>query len=190
MEPLGVYTRCRVQSDQILHLRAQNDNDRSAQLVLFDISIPEHRIFGGLGVCAEPSARLAPTPALSVARSPLHRFDDSTVRVAPTQVADQRLFDFVFGRIDVGFEQRRRAHHEAGRAVAALPAVFGQERGLERVQVAYDPEAFDRAHCPRADLKRQHRACVHGIAVEQNRARTADSMLTAHVGPRSTDLVA
>ena len=78
MEPLGVYTRCRVQSDQILHLRAQNDNDRSAQLVLFDISIPEHRIFGGLGVCA-PSPPLAwrlRRPYLSLAA----RFTDSMIR--------------------------------------------------------------------------------------------------------------
>ena len=90
----------------------------------------------------------------------------------------------------VGVEQRLRAHHEAGRAEAALAAVHGQERGLDGVEVVDAAEALDGLDGAVAHLQREELAGVDGSAVEQDGAGAALAAVAAALGAGEVELVA
>src|SRR5438093_2874852 len=103
----------------------------------------------------------------------LDGLDDVHVAGTPAEVAFESPPDLVFGRVRVLREQIRGGHDEARRAVAALQAVLVPERLLDRVQLAILGHALDRLQVLALRLDGEHRAALHGFAVDEDRARAA-----------------
>src|SRR4051794_38158472 len=78
--------------------------------------------------CAVMIQRAPVSAARSTARTTL------TMRAATAQIAIERRSDFHLGRAGDLTEQSRGGHHDPARAVAALRDLFGDERGLERME--------------------------------------------------------
>src|SRR5712691_4501988 len=112
----------------------------------------------------------------------LHRLDDVHVARAATEVALETLPDLVIGRVRVLREEVGRGHDEAGGAVAALQAVLVPERLLQRVELAVLGHALDRGEVPALGLDGEHRAALHRLAVDEDRAGAALAGVTSDVG--------
>ena len=80
-------------------------------------------------------------------------------------------------------EERRRGHHHARGAEAALQAVVGLERRLDHAERAVGVgHALDRAHLGAVDVERQHVAGLHRDAVDVHDAGAALRGVAADVG--------
>src|ERR1700757_119210 len=108
--------------------------------------------------------------------------DDVVVAGAPAQVAFQAGPDLLLGGVRVLLEKRHDGHTHARRAEAALQAVLGVERALHRVHLAVRGQALQRGDLVPAGLGGEHRAGLHGLAVEQHCAGPAGSGVAADVG--------
>src|SRR3954454_1634853 len=97
-----------------------------------------------------------------------HGLDDVVVARAAAEVAGERLADLLLARVRVLGQQVRPRHDHPRRAVAALEPVVLPERLLERVQAALGAEAFDGGDLRPVGLHREHRAALHGVAVEMD----------------------
>ena len=108
-----------------------------------------------------------------------HRLHDVVVAGAAAEVALEAEPHVVLGRVRDLLEQRHRRHHHARGAVAALQPVVLVERGLHRVPLVAVGEALDRRDRRAVGLRREHRARLHRLAVDQHRARAAARRVAA-----------
>lgn len=115
---------------------------------------------------------------------------DTKVGAAPANIAAHRIVDVLVRRLGVGFEQANRRHDLSGLAVAALGHAQLDPGALHRT--AYGV-CFLVLNCryllalQRRD-GRDARAC--GLAVNMNRAGTAQSHAAAKLGAGHTQLIA
>src|SRR3954447_25661795 len=146
------------------------------------------------------STRLTGAPRTSVTTSLLLRRDggggpfahdasgladrehDVVVARAAADVALDGVPDLVVGRVVVAGQQVRGRHDHPRRAEPALQAVLLPERVLERVELALRAgHALDRRDARPVGLDREHRAALHGVAVDVDRAGPALAGLAADV---------
>ena len=64
------------------------------------------------------------------------------------------------------------------------------ERRLHGVELAVGREPLDRRHLAAGGLQREHRAALHGAAVDEHRAGAALARVAADVRPRQAEPVA
>ena len=95
---------------------------------------------------------------------------------ATTEVADQCVADFVFGRFAVCPDELGHIHQYAGTAKAALQSMMVVERLLQRVQLSIDGKPFDRRNRTTVGLHGKHQAGLHRLTVEVDGAGTAYSL--------------
>src|SRR5881227_4387785 len=98
----------------------------------------------------------------------------------------------LLGGVGIAFEEVGRGHDHPGRAVAALEPVVLPERLLQRVQRAVPAlrHSLDRLDVAAVRLRRQHRAALHRLAVQEHRAGAAVRGVTADVGAGQAKVVA
>ena len=109
-----------------------------------------------------------------IGRGCLHRADDVLIAGAPAQVALEAVANLLGRRIRVGAQDLVRGEHHARRAEAALQAVLGPERVLQRGELAVGaPDPSIVVTLGAVGLHREARARLHGDAIEQHRARAA-----------------
>ncbi len=118
-----------------------------------------------------------------------HRLDDGLIARAPAEVPAERVADRLDGGVGVAREQVSGGEDDSRRAEAALQAVVLDERALDRVQPAVGRESLDRGDRGAGRLQREHRAALHGAAVEENRARSALARVAADVCARQPEPV-
>src|ERR1700730_17517735 len=119
--------------------------------------------------------------ALLTSRSRDLAYGRDNVRIcpAPAEIAAHEFADL---RVGVGmsfFEKSDRRHDLPGRAVAALKGVMTDERLLDRMQRPVPCKSFDRGHLTAVALSGQRQTRQNPLAVRQNRARTARSLIAA-----------
>ena len=100
------------------------------------------------------------------------------------------LADLRLGGGRVRPEKVERRHEHARRAEPTLETVVLTERLLERVELTVLREALDRQDLRAVGLDREHDAGPRGLAIDQNRARAADSVLAADVRTREAEVLA
>src|SRR5215213_6542556 len=129
-------------------------------------------------------------------RSRLHRSrrfadrrDDVLVAGASTVVALQRVADLAVGGIRVAGEEVGRDHDHSRGAEAALEAVLLPERVLEWMEAAVRSHPLDRGHATAVGLNGQHRATLHGLAVDVDGARSTLARVAADVRSREVELL-
>jgi hypothetical protein len=101
------------------------------------------------------------------------RLHDVLVAGAAAEVALQREPDVCVRRARMLVEVALRRHDHPRRAVAALQTVVAAERFLERMERVPVREALDRGDLATVGLRREERAGLHRLAVEEHRARAA-----------------
>src|SRR6476619_7915947 len=102
---------------------------------------------------------------------PLHRTHDRGVAGAPADLAGDGLADLVLGRVGIAVEQRASGDHHAGRAEPALQSVTLHEPLLDGVEPAVNFETLDCADAVTGRHSSEHRAGMHGFAVELDDTR-------------------
>src|SRR5712691_2740028 len=123
-------------------------------------------------------------------RRMLHGLDDVHVAGAPAEVAGDAAANVIVGRRLVLSEERIAGHEHPRRAVAALQPVLGHEAFLERVEPAVLLEAFHRHDLFAPGLDREHRARLHGSAIEDDGAGSAVRRVAADVSAGEPEDVA
>ena len=78
-------------------------------------------------------------------------------------------------------QQVMAAHDHAGRAEAALQAVFLPKALLDSVQPVATSQTFDRSDFVTLSLDSKHSAGFHSTAVHENRAGTTERSLTSYM---------
>ena len=78
----------------------------------------------------------------------------------------------------------------AGRAVAALAGVAGDERLLQVADLAGVGDALDGLDLGAVERGRQHQAAAHDLAVDAHRAGPADAVLAAGVRAHQAEVEA
>ena len=94
----------------------------------------------------------------------------------------ETVADLGVGGLGILREQVARGEDHARRAEAALQPVLLPERVLQRMELAVLREALDRRDLRAVGLDREDRAGLHGLAVEEHRARAALAGVAADVG--------
>src|SRR5262245_13022676 len=101
--------------------------------------------------------------------------DDVLVAGAAAEVALEPAPDLGIGQaVTVRAEQLDGAHDHPRRAETALERVPLPERLLQRMQLAVVGKPFDRRHLGAVRLNGEHGAGLHCVAVEVDRAGTAN----------------
>src|SRR5690349_742971 len=100
---------------------------------------------------------------------------DAHERAAAADVAVESFFHLLGRRLRMLFDQRDRRHHEARRAEPAHQRVTIAKRLLHRMELRAVGEAVDRPNLSALDFNSERRARVRGLAVDDHRARAADS---------------
>jgi hypothetical protein len=109
---------------------------------------------------------------------------------AAAEVALEAESDLVLGGIGDLVEQRHRGHDHAGGAVPALEAVVLLECLLHRVHRVPIGEALDGGDRQAIGLDREHRARLHRLTVDVDRAGAARRGVAADVGAREAEVLA
>src|ERR1051325_646050 len=142
---------------------------------------------------AEPKMRDAmarPPSGLHAGGGFTHRRDDVLVAGAAAERPFQAVAHFRLARICVALQQVARGHDHARRAEAALQAVLVPESLLHDVQLAVAGETFDRGDRGAVRLHGEHRARLHRLPVEEDRADAALAGVAADVRAGEAELVA
>src|SRR5438552_12852930 len=142
-----------------------------------------------------PNNRSAATVAMTstsllrghVLGRPLDRLHDVVVTRAPAQVALELVADQLLGRLGVALEHLVDGHDHARRAETALEPVLLPEPLLDRVQLAVLRETLDGQDGRTVGLDREHRARLHRLAAEEDRARAALARVATDVCPGEPD---
>ena len=100
---------------------------------------------------------------------------------AATQVAGDRVTDFVVSWIVVLLQEGVSGHQHAGRAVAALEAVLLEESVLQWMQFAVLFESFDGQDRASIGLDSECRARLDRFSIEHDCTRAAVTRITADV---------
>src|SRR5882757_180113 len=121
-----------------------------------------------------------PPPRYVHLAKPLRRqldcLDDLAVAGTATDVAGDCFYDILSRRTIVPFEKRVRRQDHPGRTKSALKPVGFAECILHDAELARrDRDPLDRRDGVPICLHREHQTGAHRLAVEQNRARTADA---------------
>ena len=95
------------------------------------------------------------------------------MRAAAAKISGAGVFDFVGGRVRIFFQQRRHAHDETRRAIAALQRVLFQKRLLHLRQFAIFRQSFDRRDFAALRLDGEFLAGINRQVVHQHRAGAA-----------------
>src|SRR5215212_6240241 len=118
------------------------------------------------------------------------RGDDVVVARAAADVAFDRVADLVVRWIGVAGEEVGRGHDHSRSAEAALEAVLLPEGLLERVERAVARlHPLDRRQPGAVGLDGEHRAALHRLAVEVDRARAALAGVAADVRSRQLEIL-
>src|SRR6185369_1664867 len=110
-----------------------------------------------------------------------HRVDDGVIAGAAAVVAGEVLADLLPRRRGVLSEKLRSGEQHAGRAVAALGGVAGDEGLLQLADLACVGHALDGLHLGAVQRRRQHQAAAHNRPVDAHRAGPAEAVLAAGV---------
>src|SRR5262245_7021211 len=100
------------------------------------------------------------------------------------------MADVSFGWIRVPPEESNARHHHPRRAVAALQSVFLPETFLNRMKFAVLFEPFDSTDFATVRLHGEDGAGLHGLAIDQDRARAAVRRVATNVRAGEPKLVA
>jgi hypothetical protein len=100
---------------------------------------------------------------------------------APAEIALEALAYLLLRRTGVLLEEARRRHDHPGRAVPALEGVMLVKRLLDRMQGSVRREPLDRRDLSVLRLDGEHRAGLHGLAVDEDRAGAAGGGVAADV---------
>jgi len=100
---------------------------------------------------------------------------------AATQVAGDRVTDFIVGRVVVRAQKGETRHQHSGRAIAALQTVFLKESILQWMQLAVLFESFHRRDRAPIRLNSERRTRLERPSVHYNRARATVTRVTADV---------
>ena len=137
-----------------------------------------------------PAGAAAPS-RIAHGRGRADRGHDVLVAGTAADVALDRVADLVVGRVAVAGEQVGRGHDHARRAEAALQAVLLPEGGLERVElVRAGGHALDGGDGGAVGLDGEHRARLHGAAVDVDGAGAALAGVAADVGAGQVEVLA
>src|SRR5262245_16552013 len=132
-----------------------------------------------------PMTRLACFSSTTVMSGSLrrreHRLHDVVVAGAAAEVALQADADVRLGGVRVLLEQADRGHHHPRRAVAALQPVVLLEGLLHRMQLAVRGQPLDGGERRAVGLRRQHRAALDRLAVDEDGAGPAARGVAADV---------
>src|ERR1043166_3057766 len=137
--------------------------------------------------CGAPGTRKSGTarwsclrPAHLVARG-LHRLDDVLVAGTAAEIGRQHVEQVLIADIGMLLQHVGGEHQEAGRAEAALQSMMRDEGALQRMQILWGAEPFDRSDLLALRLHRKHQARAHGLAIDDHRAGAADAVLATDV---------
>jgi hypothetical protein len=98
----------------------------------------------------------------------LHRLEDLLVAGASADIAAQTFLDLLEVSLGVAPQGRRRRHHHAGDAIAALAGTGLMEGLLDRRQVAAVGQPFDGLDLRITGLGGREKATLHQYAVDEN----------------------
>ncbi len=112
----------------------------------------------------------------------LNGADDLVVAGAAAEIAGELETDLVLAGIGVLVEQGLSRHQKARRANAALERGPFEEALLERVQVPWLGEAFDRLDPCSLGFNRQDNAAIDRDAAEHDRTGAAVAVVAAFFG--------
>lgn len=118
------------------------------------------------------------------------RLDNVHVAGAPAQVSFDEVAHFFPVELVMLAHKIDGAHDEARSTEAALERVMACERSLDWVQLAICGEAFDCLDRTPICLHGQHRARLHRIPVDQDRAAATLGRVTPDVRTRQRQLFA
>src|SRR5262245_40363257 len=119
-----------------------------------------------------------------------HRLDDRDIAGAAAEIAGQHVAHAVRIRIRLFAQERVRGRDHAGCAEAALQRAMFAERGLERRQRFVVAQPFDRDDLGSLGLNGKHQTGSHRIAIDDNRASTADTVLATEMRSGEPQLLA
>src|SRR5437899_580387 len=120
----------------------------------------------------------------------LHGLDDVDVAGAPAEVARDRVADFVVLGVPALLEEGVAGQHHPRRAEATLQAVLLHEAFLDGMELAVLLQPFDGGDVAAVGLHGQHRARLHGHAVEEDGAGAAVRGVAADVGAGEPEALA
>src|SRR5262249_15441369 len=123
-------------------------------------------------------------------RGELDGIEDPPVAGAATQVAGDGDLDLIARGARVLVEERGRAHQHAGRAEAALTAAYLIEAVDERIEVRRPGERLHGLDLGAVRVEREREAGEHRLAVDDDRAGPAVTLVTALLGADHIEVVA
>src|SRR5271165_1951926 len=127
--------------------------------------------------------------AFQHAGSVVDRGTDADIGGTATEIAVERQIDVMVGWLPDLLEQRDRAHHLAGLAVAALRDVARYPGALDCL--GFRPgDTLDRSHLATSQPRDRHRTRAQRLAVDKHRAGTAERDPTAELGSGESEIVA
>ena len=118
-----------------------------------------------------------------------HGLQDVRLRAAAAQVPGAGVLDFVGGRMRILFQQRRHAHDETRRAIAALQRVLVNERLLHLRQFAVFGQSFDGGDFMALRLDGEFLAGINRQVVQQHRAGAAGRAVAAFLGAGQAGII-
>jgi hypothetical protein len=111
-------------------------------------------------------------------------FNDVLVARAAAEIALESVPDIVPRGVGIAPEQLIGCDNHAGRAEAALQAVFLPKALLQRVQIAIGPQAFNGGDFCTVSLDGKQGAGFCGLPVQQHGAGAAQGSFATNVGSR------
>src|SRR3990172_1789721 len=129
-----------------------------------------------------------PGPGLLV-DGDMHGLQNLLIARAAADVPAQGLPDLLLAWVGIPLKQLENGHQEPRRTVAALKAVPLYEGLLQRMELPLRGQPLHRHQVGPVALHRQHETGANGAAVHQYRARAADPVLAAHVGPNQPQVL-
>src|SRR5262245_15720135 len=113
-----------------------------------------------------------------------HRLDDILVAGAAAQIRGEHVEKVFVTDIGISLQNADRQHQESGCTETALQRVMVHEGLLHRMQSVAVSQAFDGPDFPAVGLHGEHQAGAHRLAIDNNRASAADTMLATDMRSR------
>src|SRR3989304_3737410 len=129
----------------------------------------------------------APTLVPELANRVLDSFDDLDVPGTAAQMADHCFADFILTRIWVVVQQRLCGEDKTWRTKSALYAAFLHKRFLDLIENTTFSETFNRQDILALRLDREIEAGVYRLAVDENCACAALTLLAGALGPGQSE---
>src|SRR3990172_3783648 len=145
-----------------------------------------------LGIDCPNTESTTVSPALESAdlgRSGFDRPDDVNVARAAAEVARDRHANLILRRFRVALKEVDRREDDARGAETALEPMVRLERLLDRVEATALREPPDRRDRAPVGLDREHRAGLHRLPIQEDRAGATVTRVAAHVRTREPQVV-